>query len=181
MKKQMNDLKQELDCALELAEAAGALILEKRPTALKNVREKSGNEGPVTEADLAADALIRKGLKSAFPNDTVITEETWSGTGNLPQEERLWFIDPLDGTSDFARGGPDYVVMIGFCRASQPVMGVVYHPVTQTFWWGAQPSNQERATAFKRSGGRKTPLKVRAFSRRPSRGTRVPLPSLEND
>ena len=50
---------------------------------------------------------------------------------------------PPDGTSDFARGGPDYVVMIGFCRASQPVMGVVYHPVTQTF--GGGPNHQTRS------------------------------------
>ena len=47
----MNPFQKELDCALHLAEAAGKLILEKRTVALANVTQKSGNEGPVTEAD----------------------------------------------------------------------------------------------------------------------------------
>ena len=62
----MTEYNQELTKALQLAEAAGLLILEKRATALQNVTEKENNEGPVTEADLAADRLIRTGLENAF-------------------------------------------------------------------------------------------------------------------
>ena len=153
----------ELSVAIELAKEAGAVILEKRTEALKDIQEKADNEGPVTEADLAADALIRAGLKDAFPDDTVITEETWpSASTPLPHDERMWIVDPLDGTSDFSRGGSDYVVMIGLCVSGQPTVGVVYHPVSETCWSGAKDANGQ-TQASKTAQGQTYPLQARAF------------------
>ena len=157
----MTGYNQELTVALQLAEAAGLLILEKRSAALKNITEKDNNEGPVTEADLAADSLIRAGLEHTFPHDTLVTEETWTSNTPLPQAERLWIIDPLDGTSDFSKGGQDYAVMIGLCVLGQPRLGVVYQPHTATFWYGIDlgPTSE----AWKQQGTQKTALHVRAF------------------
>ena len=158
----MNPFQKELDCALHLAEAAGKLILEKRSVALANVTQKSGNEGPVTEADLAADALISKGLRQRFASDVLVTEETWSTDDDLPQASRVWCVDPLDGTSDFSRGGPDYVVMIGLCVDGQPTLGVVYHPVSETFWAGVNaPGGFKMAEKLHR--GQTQKLQVRPF------------------
>ena len=157
----MTEYNQELTKALQLAEAAGLLILEKRATALQNVTEKENNEGPVTEADLAADRLIRTGLENAFPQDTLVTEETWTAKTPLPHAERLWIVDPLDGTSDFSRGGDDYAVMIGLCVEGQPRVGVVYQPKTATFWYGIDAGSVSQA--WKRHGMHKKALHVRAF------------------
>ena len=159
----MNPLQKELDCALRLAEAAGKLILEKRGVALANVTQKSNDQGPVTEADLAADALISEGLSKAFPDDVLITEETWATDDDLPQASRVWCVDPLDGTSDFSRGGPDYVVMIGLCLEGRPALGVVYHPVSETFWTGVRDTDGGGKRAEKINRGQRTALQVRPF------------------
>ena len=158
----MNPFHQELNCALRLAEAAGSLILEKRNVALANVTQKSNGQGPVTEADLAADALISEGLRRAVPDDVLITEETWATDDDLPQASRVWCVDPLDGTSDFSKGGPDYVVMIGLCIDGCPALGVVYHPVSETFWTGVTDANGSKS-AEKIHSGQRTPLQVRPF------------------
>jgi 3'(2'), 5'-bisphosphate nucleotidase len=159
----MNSYSHELHIAQQLAKAAGAIILDKRTEALKNIQEKADNEGPVTEADLAADAYISAGLTKAFPNDTLITEETWPSSAEpLPQDERMWIVDPLDGTSDFSRGGSDYVVMIGLCVAGQPTVGVVYHPVSQTCWSGVTGAHGD-SQAFQTYQGQQRSLQTRHF------------------
>ncbi len=157
----MNPYHQELTTALKLAEEAGQIILEKRTSALRNIQEKANNEGPVTEADLAADALIRDGLKGVFPQDTFVTEETWTPGKTLPKAERIWIIDPLDGTSDFSKGGDDYAVMIGLCIDGQPRLGVVYQPSTETFWFGRHTDDFQEA--WKKQGQTQSALRVRPF------------------
>lgn len=112
------------DLAQILARAAGEIALAyfRQPMAL-NIKEK-GLHDLVTEADLAIDRYLTNALAQAFPADGIITEE--SG-GSLA--ERLWVIDPLDGTQNFSRGIAHFAISIAFYQAGTTELGVVYNPV----------------------------------------------------
>jgi 3'(2'), 5'-bisphosphate nucleotidase len=123
----------ELRAAATLAEAAGALVsrLRRGTDASLGVEMKPGDE-PVTIADRAASDLIVAGLEQAFPDDLVISEERAVGARRT---DRVWYVDPIDGTKDFIRGADGYAVMIGLCERGAPVMGVVHQPTSgRTFW-----------------------------------------------
>jgi 3'(2'), 5'-bisphosphate nucleotidase len=100
--------------------------------------EKEGGQGPVTAADLAADELLRDRLAKAFPDDAVITEETWDGS-DIAAYERVWFVDPLDGTRELVKRTGDYAVMIGLAVGGEPALGVVCQPTTGKLWAGSVP------------------------------------------
>jgi 3'(2'), 5'-bisphosphate nucleotidase len=135
-----NKLHDELMLATQLAQAAGAAILAVKQQAIASSTKKS-DDSPVTAADLAADAVIREGLKGL--GDVVVTEETYAGA-QVPGEGRAWFIDPLDGTEDFVAGRPDYAVQIGLCIDGAPVLGVLFEPETGTTWRGVVGGACER-------------------------------------
>jgi 3'(2'), 5'-bisphosphate nucleotidase len=119
-------LARELEVAERLARAAGDLILGLRSPDI-DVDLKAGDE-PVTEADRSASRLILQGLVEAFPDDVHISEENADDLRRL-QAERVWYVDPIDGTKDFIRGSEGFAVMIGLTVAHVPVLGVVYEPV----------------------------------------------------
>jgi 3'(2'), 5'-bisphosphate nucleotidase len=119
-------LSRELEVAERLARQAGALVLGLRGPEI-DVEMKAGNE-PVTEADRNASQLIVQGLAAAFPDDVHISEENADDLRRL-DAERVWYVDPIDGTKDFIRGQEGFAVMIGLTVAHHPVLGVVYHPV----------------------------------------------------
>jgi myo-inositol-1(or 4)-monophosphatase len=78
----------------------------------------------LTAADGAVEALLRRKIAEAFPQDGFIGEET-GGT----RAERLWIVDPIDGTANFARGEPHWCVSIGFLERGRPVFGVIEAPM----------------------------------------------------
>lgn len=116
----------ELEVAERLAREAGALILRMRSPDIE-VDFKAGDE-PVTEADRSASRLILQGLIAAFPDDVHISEENADDLRRLAAE-RVWYVDPIDGTKDFIRGHEGFAVMIGLAVGHRPVLGVVYEPV----------------------------------------------------
>ena len=136
-------LSAELALATDLARRAGAAILAVRTEAIASSSMKA-DESPVTQADLAADAIIRAGLAST--GDVVVTEETWKGDA-MTAQARAWFVDPLDGTEDFVAGSKDYVVQIGLCVGGRPALGVVFQPETGTLWRGVVGAGCERVDA----------------------------------
>jgi myo-inositol-1(or 4)-monophosphatase len=79
----------------------------------------------VTEADRASEALIVERLRAHFPSHAIVAEE---GGGHETASEYRWYVDPLDGTTNFAHGYPVYNVSIGLERAGELVAGVVYDP-----------------------------------------------------
>jgi 3'(2'), 5'-bisphosphate nucleotidase len=126
----LGSLDAELAAALELARAAGEEVMRFRGGEL-GVEMKPGDE-PVTLADKRANEMIVAGLAARFPDDPVISEEA-AFTGLAP--ERMWLVDPIDGTKDFIRGGDGFSVMIGLVLAGRPVLGVVHQPaVPRTFY-----------------------------------------------
>ena len=81
----------------------------------------------ITEADLAADRLIRDLIQSAFPDDAVLTEET--GITPPKTERPLWVIDPLDGTTNFSLGLHTWGVSIARLLGGLPEIGALYFPL----------------------------------------------------
>jgi 3'(2'), 5'-bisphosphate nucleotidase len=127
------DLSHEIDVARRLAQEAAALVrgLAERPV---SVKYKDAGE-PVTDADLAANALIVSRLAQEFPGDAILSEEL-PDDGSRLGRPRVWMVDPIDGTRDFIRGRPGYVVMIGLCLDGRPALGAVAHPRTDMVWSG---------------------------------------------
>lgn len=119
-------LARELDIAIRLARQAGAAIMAYYKTDLA-VDQKHRNE-PVTAADRDADEIILRGLRAAFPEDGLLTEESDDDLTRL-EKDRVWIVDPLDGTSDFITHTGDFAVQIALARGGHPVLGVVYEPV----------------------------------------------------
>lgn len=135
-------MRRELEVAVELAHRAGAEILRAFGSDFA-VEYKPGDEGPVTEADRRADQLIREGLAAAFPGDAILSEETPDDLGRLGAE-RLWLVDPLDGTRQFVDGIPEFAVMIGLAVRGRPQLGVIHLPPERCTIFGAEGHGIER-------------------------------------
>ncbi len=120
------DLKRELEVATELARRAGEQAVRFFRQEGLRVDRKLGDE-PVTEADRSAERIILDGLRQAFPDDGVLSEEQPDRESWLAFR-RAWVVDPLDGTKDFVAGRDGWSVMIGLLDRFEPVLGVVRQP-----------------------------------------------------
>jgi myo-inositol-1(or 4)-monophosphatase len=117
----------ELAFAVSTAREAGE-VLRRHYGAVRDVQFKSSAVDPVTEADKASEALIAARLRSAFPDDRLLAEEG-SGAEANTAAERVWIVDPLDGTANFMHGYPVFCVSIALHLGGQTVVGVVYDPL----------------------------------------------------
>src|SRR4051794_3095685 len=97
------------------------------------VVESKPDLSPVTDADRAAEELIRLQLKRTRPRDVVQGEE-FDTTGH---GSRRWVVDPIDGTKNFVRGVPVWATLIGLVVDEVPVLGLVAAPALQRRWWAA--------------------------------------------
>jgi histidinol-phosphatase len=113
-----------LEAALAAVRQAAATTLRWFNAAGLTVDEKA-DRSPVTEADRAAEALLRERLLSAFPHDAFLGEETGSSTGTSGFE---WVVDPIDGTKSFIRGVPLYATLVGCRHEGRGVLGVIAIP-----------------------------------------------------
>lgn len=125
----------ELAQATAIARRAGEAILRLAADPEALVREKKADQSWVTAADRASERMIRAELEAAFPGDSIIGEEM--GCRGLPTADRLWVIDPIDGTTNFVHGLPIWCVAVGLLEAGQPTVGVLYMPATNDMYAGA--------------------------------------------
>ncbi len=122
----------ELIRAIELARVAGTEVMRLRRGEIQ-VEMKPGDE-PVTIADRRASEIIIEGLRAAFPDDRIISEEVEPEPGAFGAP-RTWLIDPIDGTKDYIRNEDGYSVMIGLVCDGRPTVGVVHQPtIDRTFF-----------------------------------------------
>lgn len=117
----------ELETACRAARAAGEIIAghyrgEYR-VSVKSDRTR------VTEVDLEADRCIREMLAAEFPDDARLSEETEDSPERLGAQ-RVWIVDPVDGTDDFIDGTDEFCTMVGLAVEGRAVVGAVYLPVT---------------------------------------------------
>lgn len=130
-----------------LALAAGDAIMAVREASGENVRQKS-DMSPVTEADLAADRIISEGLRDAFPEIALVTEEQ-ADTHNGAAPDVFFIVDPLDGTKDFVGGGADFTVNIALIEHAIPSFGIVYAPAhDRLFYTSANGEALEELAPF---------------------------------
>lgn len=115
-----------------LALEAGDVIMEIYNSDDFDVRAKS-DDSPVTAADEAADALISKGLRAAFPDVLLVTEEQ-ADSHDLQADEFL-IVDPLDGTKEFVLRRGDFTVNIAYVKNGSPIRGVVYAPYRERMFF----------------------------------------------
>lgn len=108
-----------------LALEAGEKIMEIYESPEFEVKSKA-DDSPVTEADQAADALISAGLREAFPDVPLVTEEQAATHGQ--DVSTFLIVDPLDGTKEFVQRRGDFTVNIAYVEDGVPVRGVVYAP-----------------------------------------------------
>jgi myo-inositol-1(or 4)-monophosphatase len=91
-------------------------------------REK-GVSDLVTDADVASQAAIQRIIAARFPNDAFLGEEQTSKSARPQEDELIWIVDPLDGTTNYVHGYPNYAVSVAIARGSDVLAGVIYDPV----------------------------------------------------
>ena len=117
---------QYLETAVEIAREAGALLanyFERRVDF-----ELKGEFDLITEADRRSEKLVVDKLRLYFPTHGIVAEE---GGGCEGSSEYRWYVDPLDGTTNFAHSFPMFNVTLGLARGEEVIAGVVYDPVRQ--------------------------------------------------
>jgi myo-inositol-1(or 4)-monophosphatase len=115
-----------LETAVDIVRESGSLLanyLEKHIGF-----ELKGEFDLVTEADRASERLVVDRLRSHFPSHNIVAEE---GSGHQSASEYCWFVDPLDGTTNFAHNFPMFNVTLGLACAGEVIAGVIYDPVRQ--------------------------------------------------
>jgi 3'(2'), 5'-bisphosphate nucleotidase len=150
------DLLAELEVAMHLARQAGSAIMADYRTQI-SVEYKQGDE-PVTAADRAADEIIRAGLLAQFPGDGLLSEESADDATRLDRE-RVWIVDPLDGTADFIDRTDDFAVQIALTIRGRPILGVVYQPVQDVLFHARRGHG-----AVWLRGRERTPVRVSSVS-----------------
>lgn len=120
-----------------VAREAGALIL--RGYRAHGAVSKKGAIDLVTEYDLASEALLVRELARTLPTVEVIAEESQGKRPIDRNDEALrCFVDPIDGTTNFAHGHPFFCVALGLCRGASPIAGVIFAPALDLCWVGGR-------------------------------------------
>jgi myo-inositol-1(or 4)-monophosphatase len=112
-----------LETSVEIAREAGALLskyFERRVTF-----ELKGEHDLVTEADRASEQLVIERLSAHFPSHSIVAEE---GGGHTGSSEYCWYVDPLDGTTNFAHGFPMYNITMALEQSGELIAGVIFDP-----------------------------------------------------
>ncbi|HYV23946.1 MAG TPA: 3'(2'),5'-bisphosphate nucleotidase CysQ [Pyrinomonadaceae bacterium] len=142
------NLDHEMQVAVELARDAGVILLahyhspflvEQKVNALQELEE-------VTAADREANDLIVRTLLTEFPDDGILAEES-KDTDRRLEKERVWLIDPMDGTKNFIQRDGDFAVQIGLALHGEVVAGVVYQPERDVLYRAARGAGSWIETA----------------------------------
>ena len=108
-----------------LATASGETILPFFRTSLHRQQEREPGFRSVTEADRAAEAVMRRLIKASFPQHGIVGEEFGS---EREDAEYVWVLDPIDGTKSFIAGFPIWGTLIALLHKGTPVFGMMHQP-----------------------------------------------------
>ncbi|MGY8787867.1 MAG: 3'(2'),5'-bisphosphate nucleotidase CysQ [Fidelibacterota bacterium] len=128
-------MKSDLHLAKDAAIEAGKIILSYYKADYE-IRDK-GYHNPVTTADHAADTFLKETLTKDRPEYGWLSEETVDSPDRL-SKDRVWVVDPLDGTKEFIEGVPNFVVSVALVEKGFPIVGVLYNPVTKETFTAAK-------------------------------------------
>jgi len=126
----------ELELAIDLAHQAGRIQMD-RYERLEQIRAK-GPRDVVTEVDHLCEGLVMRAVQERYPGDSFYAEEIGevAATGEA-KSGRVWIVDPLDGTINYANGIPFFCISIALAVEGRPVIGVVYDPTRDETFTGA--------------------------------------------
>ncbi len=134
---------------------AGAAIMEVYRHGKGFDAEYKDDDSPLTEADLAANRILVARLQELTPSVPIMAEESdlppWSKRKHWRE---CWVVDPLDGTREFLKRNDEFTVNVGLVRDNKPVLGVVYAPALQRWYYAA------RHEGAWRQDGKKAPTKL---------------------
>ncbi len=125
----------DLNIAISAAKEAGTLIMNYYKADYE-IQDK-GYHNPVTTADHAADSQLKGILMEAHSDYGWLSEETVDSPDRL-SKKRVWVVDPLDGTKEFIEGVPHFVVSVALVENGEPIVGVLYNPVTKEMFTAAK-------------------------------------------
>jgi myo-inositol-1(or 4)-monophosphatase len=124
-----------IDFCRRLAREAGELAHSGfRPLGVGGVSMK-GRHDVLTEMDAKVERFIREAIRREFPDDAFVGEE--DGASGSERSERVWIVDPIDGTANYARGIAHYCVSIGLLERGVPVAGAIFDPSHDRLYWAA--------------------------------------------
>jgi myo-inositol-1(or 4)-monophosphatase len=122
---------QPLDFAKKIVLQAGD-FLKRKSSGRRSIRYKDDlGSNIVTDMDLASEALIKKAIAKEFPDHAIVAEESGL-SGDSPHK---WYIDPIDGTTNFAHGFPVWTVTVAYEKNGVLQTGVTYAPMLGEFYW----------------------------------------------
>lgn len=131
----MEAISERLEMAKKLAVEAGDLAVAMRQDYSEDFTRNKGTQDFVTLADLAVETLIKDRVAQEFPEDSLQGEEF----GMDRQEgQGTWYVDPIDGTTNFMRGLQDWAVSLAYCVGNQVLCAVVFAPDHQELVWASQ-------------------------------------------
>ncbi|MET0626098.1 MAG: 3'(2'),5'-bisphosphate nucleotidase CysQ [Pyrinomonadaceae bacterium] len=176
------EFEQELRVGVELARRAGEAALQFYGKPMR-VDHKDEFDEPVTQADRTVNELIVGALRERFPEDGILAEESVD-TSRRMGRERVWMIDPIDGTKGFIAGTGDFCVQIGLAVGGRAALGILYAPATDVLYWAARghgawvlrpTSEADRSARAERLGvtGETEPARMRLAESRSHRGARM--------
>ncbi len=155
------------DDIVAIAAEAGALALGRWQDDFARWEKSPGN--PVSDIDLEVNALLKQRLTALDGTAGWLSEETADNPARLGRD-RLWVVDPIDGTRDYLRGRPGWAVSIALVENGVPVIGVL-----------DAPARGERWRAVLGGGATRNDLPLRVGDRRAFAGSRVPTDQLPNN
>lgn len=143
-----------IDSVVQVAIRAGEAILQVYGTEFGSTEKE--DRSPLTDADLASNAVIVPALADLLPGVPILSEESRA----VPYSERaswsrFWLVDPLDGTKEFIKRNGEFTVNIALVEDGVPIAGVVHAPVLGRTYLGIAGED-----AWEEEGGRRTPIQV---------------------
>ena len=127
--------------------------------------QSKDDRSPLTAADMAAHHRISAGLRQIAPDIPVLSEESDADDiADRRQWQRLWLVDPLDGTREFIKRNGEFTINIALIEHGEPVFGLIQQPVTGLLWHATRG-----AAAFRREGGLQTRIHAQPYRGQPVR------------
>ena len=148
----------ELEAAIILARKAGINILEhySKDIISENKIGLDNHSEPVTAADRESSQIIVEGLAKTFPADAILSEEETDEIERRLSRDRVWIIDPIDGTAGFIKKDGDFAVQIGLAERGVAILGVVYLPAKNILYYAKRGEGSFRIV----NGGQAVRLQV---------------------
>lgn len=126
---------QDMDWLADLVRTAGAHMHQAFASTHDSGFTLKGQQDYLTKTDGEVELMVRQAIAHKFPNDAFLGEETGGVTDSVA---RLWIVDPVDGTANFARGVPHFCISLALLENGLPTLGAIYDPMRDELFVAAK-------------------------------------------